>query len=158
MTLPPGQISATQTTDSAIPHLLQLIYDVNGNNQVDSGDVLASGTTSLSYDLPDLSGGGFSLVFLRVSRGGGGEFSSDGNYTLTVAGKDVADTSNSIAQAAALGPGGSGTATLNGQLYWSPDDGAVNDTDDWYTFTLTSPQKFMAKLTGASGPALQVIR
>src|SRR5436190_19452784 len=117
MTVQPGRIHVKQTTTSAIPHLLQLIYDVNGNGSVDQGDVLASGTTDLAYNVPDLSGGGLSLVFLRVSINGSGEFQSDGNYTLNVAGRNVADVNDTIGQSVQLGSGGSGTATISNKPF-----------------------------------------
>ena len=92
-------------------------------------------------------------MFLRVSVNSGGEFNSEGNYTLTVAGRDVANLNGSIPQAAPLGPGGSGQASVSGHLYWSADDGAINNTDDFYSFTLGSPQKFSSSLTGGTAAA-----
>jgi hypothetical protein len=166
LTVPPGWIKVIQTTASAIPHRLELIHDANGNSQADGGEVLASGTDTISYNVPDLSGGGFGLVFLRASVNHAGELQSNGNYTIKVAGGNVFDMNDTISLAGPLAPGGGAGATVGNQLYWSADADAINDTDDFYAFTLTESRQFNASLSASPGardaggpsPRLQLIR
>lgn len=153
MTVPPGWLRIRQTRGGAL-HTMQLIYDADGDGVVESGDILATGTGSIEYNVPDLSGSGLSLLFLRIAPTGG-DIPSDGNYTLDVYGRDVAVANTNSAGSESIDPNTPNGTTVSGQIYWSAS-APVNHSEAWYSFVMPQSGQFTALLTGSAGPQLQV--
>lgn len=133
-------------------HRLEVIRDLNFNNTVDAGEVVASGfNTTLTYnvtiDAP---------YYLRVTSVLAGEFFTVGNYELayrmpgSVTGSTFGSPT-SIAVSPAI-------SQRTGHTAFEPDNATLTNLDDFCQFTVASRTRFDASVGGAQGIGLQIGR
>lgn len=136
-------------------HKLEIIRDANSNGVVDAGEIVASGFANQTVTHNVTAG---ATYYLRMQSVLFGEFFSTGNYRMSYA------TSTALTSWTTPGTAGNITigpslSALAGALAFDPTEALMNNTSDYFRFTLGSRQRVdltLNTLNGGTGMNVQL--